>query len=282
MGRLFALLLMIAGLTLFAMFTGVVSAFMVNRLRSMNMRNMEIDELGDHLIICGWNRSTLTLLNEFGKDKELVERGIVLVAEFEQEPDLSRVDFDPQHLYVVTGDFTQIETLDHCNLREAKTAIVLSDRSKVRSDQDIDARAVLAAIVIERLNPEIFTSVELMNRENGAHLRMMGVEEIVVAEEYTGGLLAMATRNRGILRLIDELHTHDGNGFVKVPVPASMLGRAVSDVSLELRTQHSAILVALFEPDEDGGMRLDTNPEATKNLVEGAMMVLITEGIPSF
>ncbi len=281
-GRFFALMMMVAGLTLFAMFTGIVSAVMVNRLRSLNMRNLEIDELHEHIIICGWNRSTLKLLDEFGKDRDTVERGIVLVAEFEKEPDLSGLSIDPHHVFVVSGDYTQIETLQRCNIDTAGIAIILADRIKPRSDQDIDARTVLSAIIVERQNPDIFTSVELLNRANGAHLTMMGVEEIVVGEEYTGSLLAMATRNRGILRLMEELHAHEGNSFHKIDIPSGWYGRTVDDVSHELRTRHDAILVAIYEPaNGDKGVELYTNPAATMTLPEGAMLVVIGRRPPT-
>lgn len=278
LGRFFALMMMVAGLTLFAMFTGIVSAVMVNRLRSLDMRNLEIDELHDHIIICGWNRSTLKLLDEFGKDRDTVARGIVLVAEFEKDPDLTGLSIDPHHVYVVKGDYTQIETLEKCNVTQAEIAIILADRIKPRSDQDIDARTVLSAIIIERHNPDIFTSVELLNRDNGAHLTMMGVEEIVVGEEYTGALLAMATRNRGILRLMEELHAHEGNSFFKIDAPPGVVGKTVQEIAGELRAK-GAILVAVYE-GEGEAVRLHTNPKGSMRVEQGAMLVVIAQAPP--
>ena len=282
LGRFFALVMMVAGLTLFAMFTGIVSAVMVNRLRSFNMRNLEIDELKDHIVICGWNRSTLKLLDEFGKDRDTVERGIVLVGEFDKEPDMTGLSIDPHHVFIVSGDFTQGETLDRCNIDRAAIAIILADRTKPRSDQDIDARTVLSAIVIERRNPDIFTSVELLSRANGAHLTAMGVEEIVVGEEYTGGLLAMATRNRGILRLMEELHAHEGNSFHKLDTPARLVGKTVGAVAQELREKHDAILVAIYEAvGADGGVALRTNPPGGTKIPPASMLVVIAQKPPA-
>lgn len=57
-GRIITLVVVLSGLTLFAVFTGVVSAFMVQRLQSvMSIKNFDLDELRNHIILCGWNRS---------------------------------------------------------------------------------------------------------------------------------------------------------------------------------------------------------------------------------
>ncbi len=57
-GRFVTLMVMIGGLTMFAVFTGVVSAVMMQRLKMvMDVKNLELDELRNHIVICGWNRS---------------------------------------------------------------------------------------------------------------------------------------------------------------------------------------------------------------------------------
>ncbi|UCH96990.1 MAG: ion transporter, partial [Candidatus Aminicenantes bacterium] len=51
-GKLIALVITLGGLTLFAMFTGVVSAVMVQKLRGgMNVKDLELEELKDHIIV---------------------------------------------------------------------------------------------------------------------------------------------------------------------------------------------------------------------------------------
>lgn len=281
LGRVFALVVMMSGLTVFAMFTGTVSAVMVGRLRNLDVREMDIDELRQHIVICGWNRSGRVLLEELAVDREAVSRGIVICAEFEQEPNLDNLDLDRNLIFVVRDDYTRIETLRRCGIGHAAVAIILADRTRERSDQDRDARSVLAAITIERLNDAIFTSVELINRENGAHLRMIGVEEIVVAEEYAGNMMAMTTRNRGIVTLVEELlSTRHGNSFHKVRPPRRFIGKSVRELSNFLRDEHQSVLVAIERERPGESDEVLTNPPGDHRIEAQDFVVVIARKVP--
>ncbi len=282
-GRFFALLMMLSGLTLFAMFTGVVSAVMVNRLRNINVRDMELDELRHHTIICGWNRSGYKLIEEFAANKELLRHGIVVLAELENpEQFLQNAGVDPNYLYIVKGDCTQIQMLEHCGVRHADRAILLADRCRERPQQDIDARTVLAAVSVERLNPDIFTCVELINREHSEHLRLMGVEEVIIGEEITGALMALSTRNQGVVTLMDELFTSTGgNHIVKTPAPSWIIGHTVGEAATKLRTEHNTILIGLeSETDNNPNQTHRLNPDNNERIKQGDTLVLIAEGTP--
>lgn len=283
LGRLFALGVMMAGLTVFAMFTGTVSAVMVGRLRSMDLRTMDLDELRNHVVICGWNRSGRVLLEELATHPEQIQRGVVIVAEFEEDPHLDGVPVDRNLIWIVREDYTRVETLRRVGIPHADVAILLADRTRERSDQDRDARTVLAAIAIERLNDHIFTSVELINRENGAHLKMIGVEEIVVAEEYAGSMMAMATRNRGIVALVEELLSYRvGNSFFKVAPPARFVGRPVRELERFLREEHACILVGLDRVVSGESQGVEVNPDAARLLESEHQAVLIARRPPRF
>ncbi len=281
-GKMLTLGVMLGGLTLFAIFTGVVSAVMVERLRNINVRTMEIEELRHHIVICGWNRSGKTILRELSKDPRHVRNGVVLVAEFEEEPDLGDHQIDPELLFVISGDFTQLSTLKECGVEYADRALLLADTTRERGGQDIDARTVLAAIAIERMNPEIFTSVELLNRENGAHLKIMGVEEIVVGDEYAGTLIAMNMRNRGISGLVNELMTvGEGNQFFKLEVPKTLVEHSVKEASQVLQDKHRAILVAIERTDAEGNRETFTNPPPEQTLQSNDQIVVIARKAPA-
>jgi voltage-gated potassium channel len=275
-GRLFTLLMMLSGLTFFAVFTGIVSAVMVGRLKTLNTRHMDIEELRGHIVICGWNRSGERILQELVSDTRNARQGIVVVAELQGELPIQDTDLDPNLFYLVRGDYTQPKILRDCGIPYADRAILLADRTRARSDQDTDARTVLAAITIERMNPSIFTSVELLHRENGEHLRLMGVEEIVVGDEYTGALLAMGARNRGIVTMMEELLTATyGNQFFKLEVPKYYQGKTVAEVGLDLRTHHRAMLLALETQRPDRGRAVRLNPDHDEQIQPDDLLVVI-------
>ena len=79
-GRLIALMVMMGGLTTFAVFTGVVSAVMMRKLETfMDFKAVEIDELQDHIVICGWNRGGHLIVEELLADSHTNHCAIVIV-----------------------------------------------------------------------------------------------------------------------------------------------------------------------------------------------------------
>lgn len=278
-GRIVTLGVMMSGLLVFAVITGVVSANMVDRLRRLDLRNLELEDLEGHVIICGWNAAAIRVIRELQADANYSRRGIVVIAEFASEPDIRDSVEYPALVFFLQGDPTRPDVLHRARIVHASRAIVLADRTRERSDQDLDARTVLTALLIENINREqskdIFTSVELVNRDNAQSLISAGVEEIVVAHEYVGKILAASSRQVGMTPIIEELLTAQyGNQFVKIVLPASLPSMRVDELSGLLRQRAGAILVAVEDPDGSGG-RMLVNPDDGLMVDGGSLAVVI-------
>ena len=288
-GRLTSLTVMLTGLVLFATLTGFLSAVMIHRFNKLDTRTMDLDELYEHIVICGWSRSGELLVEEFQGDSETRNRPLVIIAEFEEDAiRWSQHVRAPELIYTVRGDFTRLEVLERAGVRRASHAIVLADQTKERSEQDRDARTVLTALLIERLNKEIFTSVELMNRDNESFLKMVGVEEVVVAGEYAAFVIAAATKNKGIVPLLDEVLTaRFGNQFYKVLVPERLVGERYADIAYQLKSESDVTLIGVEEKASEtseeaavstGKMRV--NPKADRVVKAGENLLIIARERP--
>lgn len=284
LGRLVTVGVMLSGLTAFAMLTGLISAAMIHRLGHIDRNAMDIEDLEDHLIICGWNRSCANIVTELQGDPCFGEHPIVVVGEFEGEPDWGVQFRYPHMIFVVRGDCTRLEVLERAGIYRASQAIIVADRLvEQRSDQDRDARTVLTAALIERVKGSIFTSVELLNRDNESFLRTVGVDEIIVATEYAGSLIATSTRTRGIVKVFDELVTSRyGNQLYKVPVPRAMRGCSYGELVARLKSEYDALLIGLDWPTGvEGPTRgLEVNPPAEREVVEGVLLVVVARERP--
>lgn len=281
-GRLISLIIVTSGVVTFAAVTGIITAIMINRLKpQMERGDMDLEELEHHIVICGWSRSANLLIAALQNSEEYWDKGIVLIAEFgEGEPEnlLDKAKILPSTLYVIKGDFTRLEILERAGIQRANEAIVLADQIRERSDQDRDARTVLAAMLIEKQNPTIFTCVELLNRDNAAHLERMGVEEILVTDEYAGTILANAQRTRGIITMLNELFDPArGNQFYKVPLPTVWAGKTISYIFEALKRQYDAILVSIETTDPSGGSQLKVNPHNDLIARNGDKLVVIAQ-----
>lgn len=265
LGRVVLLVLMGGGMTVFALLTGTISAVMVDRLRnSLEGREMRLEDLDGHILICGWNRGGPTLVHELARDPRHRDRALVIVVDRPPEDDLE-IDYqqvDRERVYVIRKDYTRVQVLEEAGIARISMAILLADATGDRSDQDRDARTVLAALTIENLKKGIFTCVELLHPENAPPLRLAGVEEIVVATEYSGTILAHASLNAGLVRFFDEvLSSSYGNNFYKATVPPDLVGKPFTDAMVALRRDHRAILLSAERKGGNGHWTMHVNPE---------------------
>ena len=107
---------------------------------------------------------------------------------------------------------------------------MLTDTSGGRSEQDADARAILAALTVEKLNESVYTCAEIVNRSYATHLEDGKVNDFVVSGEYGAHMLAQAAMNRGLVGILGELMTYQhGNEFYRLPVPQSWIGASFDE-----------------------------------------------------
>lgn len=215
------------------------------------------EDLRDHLIICGWSRKAEIIVHEYVAANPEDDTPVVVVAEFDHLPQIAnaaargRVQF-------LNDDFTKIETLEKAGVRRAARCIILADTAKGRKERDADARTVLAALTIERLNPAVYTCAEIHRREHAHHLEMGKVNDYVVSGEHSAFLLAQSAITRGVMSVFTELMTHErGNRFCHAGVPHKWKGKTFVEVLHILKEKHDALLVAVREED-----RMVVNPKS--------------------
>jgi len=282
-GRLITLMVMMGGLTTFAVFTGVVSAVMMRKLETfMDFKALEIDELQDHIVICGWNRGGHLIVEELLADGEMNHCAVVIVAEETEEPAQSLRHLNRSQLYFYPEDYTKIDILETVGIRHASRAILLADATHPRTDQDRDARTVLAALTIEKLNPSIYTCAQLLDRRNDVQLKLAGVDDVIVTEEVASHLIATSTRNQGSVEALAELLTvQSGHQIYEVQVPTTWVGKHYWALVQHLKQQSDALLLAI-ESIKKGDRITQVNPPANSILAADDRLVIIARQIPKF
>ena len=282
LGMAVTVALMLGGMTVFGIFIGTVSASMVTVLtRRLQVSDLELDELIDHVIVCGWNPAGPTMLAELFSGSAPRRPVVLLTEQAERPTDLLVPGVPPELIYHHPGDYTRVEVLEAVGIRRASAAILLTDTQIQRSDQDRDARTVLAALTIERMAPGIFCCAELINGQHESLLKMAKVEEVVVRDWYAGVIIGSMGRNRGLSRVLNDiLTTSEGNAFHKVRVSAAQAGRSIGDLHALLKERHGAILVS-WERDDDTGRTVETrvNPPVDLIVEKGDILVVISNRV---
>jgi voltage-gated potassium channel len=208
---------------------------------------------------------------------------VVVVAELEElPPEIARMKIAAR-VFFVPGDYTRPEVLEQARVSHARRAIIVADATKPRSDQDRDARTVLAALMIERMNPKIYTCAELLNRANEAHLRAAGIEEVITTSEAGGHHLAMAAMHPGLANVVSELLTAKvGNTLVKQAPPATLIGATFMTALGALKHDAGSLLIGLEVLGKDGsrtpGYAMKVNPPPETVIGPRDNLVLIIVG----
>lgn len=272
-GKLVAVFVMFMGLTIFAMFTGTISAFMVERLRTEE-RKVDWEQLSDHVVLCGWSTKGMIIIEELRVSAHGASTPIVIIAEQPPQSEVVREVVRMRNVFWMNDDFTRVSALEKAGIERAKTCIVLSDVGGGRSEQDADARTILAALTVEKLNPSVYTCAELLNETYASHLKMGNVNDYVVSGEYAAYLLAQATLSRGLLGVYGELLTYrHGNEMYRSAIPASWHGRSFEEMLQQLKADRDAILIAVVTTTGE----LYVNP-SEHTFAAGEEVIAITRG----
>ncbi len=262
-GRFVTILVMLGGFTLFALFTGVVSALVIQRLRTgFHVGSLERHRIQGHIILCGWNSLGKTLVRELLTKAQDV--AVVLVAKRE-EPDLGEALPDRKRFFFYPEDYSVSDTLEKVRLLHARGAVVLADDAEERSDQDRDVRSILTALTLEKASGEgnIQTCVELLEKtpEKVEVLKMAGVEDIFEGRSYTARLLAHGAHASGLISFFDELFTsHRGCEFSRLS-SAGYEGRSYLEVLKELKASEDMLLLALVSRKDPNAVLVNPSPD---------------------
>lgn len=271
-GRITIGLVIVSGLVSFATVAGTVGAVVAERMRAGGSV-IDWEDLEGHLVICGWNSKAEVVVREFREAFQGDEVPIVVISDVGAEPVFSNPNLR-KHVHFLDADFTDVWALERAGITRAAKCILVSDTSRGRSERDADARTVLAALTVERLNPDIYTCAEVHSRDCVGHLRIAHVDDYVVSGEHSAFLLAQSAVTRGVMGVFQELLTFEyGMKFSAVPVPPSWLGSDFVRAMTVLKTDHDAILVGVRSRN---GKTL-VNP-ASHTLAEGEHLVVIAKG----
>lgn len=257
-GRVVILLVQLCGLTFFALLTGTVSAVMIEKMREGSVfQQIQLEDLEGHILICGYNRGVETVITEFQHHPDFCEREIVVITERNELPAMNLRY--PSRVRSIKEDFTRADVLVRCKIETCSVAIIVSEISHNRSRQDADARTVLAALTIEKLSPGVHTCAELSNSQSESHLRMGGVNEVIVTRSIAGHLLAQAAMYSPNIHLLQQLlRPTSGATMLPIRVPDNLVGLSFPDALV--RHHQSTGAIAMGVEREDGSLLV--NPRA--------------------
>ncbi|MGM0600767.1 MAG: potassium channel family protein [Candidatus Rifleibacteriota bacterium] len=270
-GKFVFLILLMFQMGVFAMLTGTFSAIMFEKLKENAMHKpTNPEDLKNHVIICGYSGKVAVIITEFLLDPAFKNSEILLVSEIADLEDLKQRRIKIERVSILKEDFTRMEVLKKAGVTRASAAVILSEHGENRTTQDIDARTILAALTIEKLNPAIHTSAEIYNEEYSSHLRMGGVDDVVIQGEFSGKLLAKISANEGLLEFFQDLLSREsGSTLSFIEPPGPTVGKSLKDANNWIQNECGYIIVGV-KPEKNS---LLVNPKG--HIIKDSDSILI-------
>lgn len=253
-GRIFAVLVMFAGISLTAMFTAVISSiFVAKRIRKD--KGLEKVNVKNHIILCGWNRNADKIIDSIQYLSEGRRKDLVLINDLDEET-VARLKtrYRDIHLHFVAGDYTSEQILQRASLEEADTIIIIpSDMDG--TIQNPDEKTILATLTIKGLEPNKRLIAYLYSRENLTHIKRANADEVVISDDFGAFMLASHVMDPGIPQTLNRLLDNvSENRFKRVDIPNEFVGQSFDNLFNHFRNINGSLLVGLFSEEENLGI----------------------------
>ncbi|MFD1030221.1 ion channel [Metaplanococcus flavidus] len=165
-GRIFTVLfLYIIGIGLFASFIGKAIESLTLR-RRREERGELVFKGKNHIVIMDWSHKAENAIAEILKQDERTE--IVVIDKLEKAKEIH------PRIHYIKGNATHGEVLRQANIHEARAVLIFAD-DQIEDQMLTDGKSLLIATAVERMSPDVYTTVEVEREEhlqNFSHIKV--------------------------------------------------------------------------------------------------------------
>ncbi len=240
-GKLVAVAIMFVGLSFYALLTGAISTVLIERAQQLGDKAMDLGILEDHIVICGWNDDIFDVLETL---MCTTDRNILIIAENPVQ------EIASPRVLLLKGKPSSREVLQMGQIKEAFSAIILSERHQGHSSQDSDANSILIALAINICNPNLHTTIELQNPENIEHARNAGANDFITATAYQGALLAQSASSPGVADFFARIFIDPETYMEKSTLPDELIGKTYLELVQHCTKEQIGAVLGLSIDDQ--------------------------------
>ena len=270
-GRMFAVFIMFAGITLVSLLTASISSiFVAQKIREG--KGLEKLNLSDHFILCGWNSNANKIINSIqllNHNQRKID--LVLINDLsEEEITQLKTRFSKIKIHFVSGDFAQEEILHRASIVDSDTVIIIPNN--LDNDQNShDEKTIFATLTIKSIDASIRVVAYLLDRENLTHIKRAEADEVVVSDDFSLNILASHVIDPGVPQLSNQLiNTNSDSRFIRKLIPQNFVGKKYGELFNHYRDKNGALLVGLYYEDENLGIGsiLSADTSSLDNFIE--------------
>ena len=257
-GRLWTVLLVLAGVTIFAYVGAVVvetiAGGVLTGAWAEKRRRKTIERLRDHFIICGYGRVGQRIASEFRQSG-----AAYVVIDFNDEAVETAKEKDE---LLIKGNATDDDDLATAGIERARGLVAASDSDSDNLYITLSARAA---------NPELLIVARASDEDAEKKLRLAGADRVVLPYATAGRVMANLTLKPQVAAFLNVVTTADGPDLrfeeIQITRECAQADRSIGELHVRGRTGASIIAV------RHRGGEFDTRPSAETMLHVGDVIV---------
>ncbi len=253
-GRLFAVVIMFAGISLIALLTATISSVFVAR-KIREDKGLEKLNVTDHILLCGWNKNVDRIMDSLQSLSQGKKLQIVLINEASEDAIAAiRNKYREIKFKFVRGDYTRETILERANLKSASTAIVVPNDS-LEAGSHPDEKTIFGTLTMKTLAPNIRVIAYITERENLTHIKRANADEVILSDDLGAYMIASHVLDPGVPQTLDNLlDNQTASRFHRASIPLEYVGKPFPELSDHFKSKHGWLLVSVYSEDEQIGI----------------------------
>ena len=275
-GRFVGSAVILVGIGLVGLFMGKISAVLVERRIREGRGLNDAKHLSGHFVVLGHKADMSGFIAGILRvNPDLPKDKLVVVSQADETiVEELRIAF-PGVLFL-RGDIVDPMAIQRAHVSKATRVLVLADESLSRSDQEKDARTVMAVMTLKSLAPEVYTCAEVIDSKYDDHLKLAKCDEVILSREYSRFLLVSATVSEGISKVLHEmLDLSDLKGLQTTAIPAEFVDRPFADLRAHMQSKGRLLLGVL----ENTGRAIEIKRQALRDAQKTSFVTTLVDNL---
>jgi voltage-gated potassium channel len=231
-GKVFTIFLYIFGIGLLSLVIGKIIDAMGEMQRRRGAGTLSFHG-HNHVVLINWSRKTQAAVEEILCYDPKCR--IVIIDESGRHP-LEQLE----QVHFISGDASSDEVLQNAGIGTARAAIVFGD-TRIDEASLSDGKSLLIASSIERIAPQVHTTVEIMQEKNIQNFKHVQVNEFVLSHDAVSRLAVRSALQEGNSEVITQLLSRQ-HGDDIYEIPRSSAWRTYGEAFQALLQQGATLL----------------------------------------
>lgn len=228
----------------------------VNRIFRRRLMEKQIDEMVDHIIVCGAGQTGSSVVEQFQNTKTK----FVIIEILESRA----TELEESGIPVICGDATNEDILMQAGISKAKGLV---------SCLDSDSHNVYTVLTARGVNPKLYIVSRSVEKGADRKLKRAGADKTIAPNEIGGVRMAYLMLKPNVVSFLDIVTRFDDEllelGQVSVENDSDIASLMIKDASIPKRT--GLIIIAIQRPGE----KLRFNPVPTEVLIPGCSLLVL-------